>query len=74
MVKIEWTEAAIKDLEKLDRPVIQRILRRLTWFANNFEKAILEPLEEKCRAPVVSRPRSVSEKSIARNYFPIMSQ
>lgn len=45
MVKIEWTEAAIKDLEKLDRPVIQRILRRLTWFANNFEKAILEPLD-----------------------------
>jgi len=30
LVKIEWTEAAIKDLEKLDRPVIQRILRRLT--------------------------------------------
>ncbi len=25
MVKIEWTEGAIKDLEKLDKPIVQRM-------------------------------------------------
>ena len=44
MVKVEWTEKAITDLEKLDKFVAQRILRKVTWFANNFERAILEPL------------------------------
>ena len=44
MVKVEWTEKAITDLEKLDKLVAQRILRKVTWCANNFERAILEPL------------------------------
>ncbi len=44
MAKIEWTERAIEDLEKLDTLVVRRILRRVTWFANNFERVTLEPL------------------------------
>ena len=44
MTKIEWTERSIEDLEKLDTLVVRRILRKVTWFANNFERVTLEPL------------------------------
>ena len=44
MVKIEWAEGAIKDLEKLDKPIAQRILRRLAWFSKNFQRIVPEPL------------------------------
>ena len=44
MVTIEWTEAAIGDLEKLDRQVARRILRKLEWFSKNFVRVIPEPL------------------------------
>ena len=44
MVNIEWTEGAIKDLEKLDKPIAQRILRRLAWFSKNFQRIVPEPL------------------------------
>ena len=44
MVNIEWTEGAVKDLEKLDKPIAQRILRRLAWFSKNFQRIVPEPL------------------------------
>ena len=44
MVKIEWTERAIKDLERLDKPIARRILRRLAWFSKNFQSIVPEPL------------------------------
>ena len=44
MVKIEWTEAATKDLAKLDKPIARRVLRKITWFSNNFESLVPEPL------------------------------
>ena len=44
MVKIEWTEGAIKDLERLDKPVARRILRRLAWLSKNFQSIVPEPL------------------------------
>ena len=44
MVKIVWTEDAVKDLEKLDKTVAQRILRKINWLYNNFEKVTPEPL------------------------------
>lgn len=47
MVNIEWTEGAIKDLEKLDKPIAQRILRRLVWFSENFQRIVPEPLTDK---------------------------
>lgn len=43
-VKVEWAEGAIKDLERLDKPVVQRILRKVAWFFNNFERVVPEPL------------------------------
>ncbi|MBT9145415.1 MAG: hypothetical protein DDT42_01286 [candidate division WS2 bacterium] len=44
MVKIEWTEGSIKDLEKLDKQVAQRILKRVAWFSINFERVVPELL------------------------------
>lgn len=44
MVRIEWTEAALNDFEKLDRQVARRILRKLEWFSKNFMRVIPEPL------------------------------
>jgi mRNA interferase RelE/StbE len=44
LVKVNWTEGAIKDLEKLDKPIARRILARIAWFSKNFERIIPEPL------------------------------
>ena len=44
MAKIEWSEEAARDLERLDRQVVRRILRKLDWFSKNFVRVILEPL------------------------------
>ncbi|MFP4642348.1 MAG: type II toxin-antitoxin system RelE family toxin [Chloroflexota bacterium] len=44
MVEIEWTGRAINDLEKLDKPVARRVVRKLDWFSNNFERTVPEPL------------------------------
>jgi len=44
LVQIEWTEGALKDLEKLDKPIRRRILRRITWLSKNFQSIVPEPL------------------------------
>jgi mRNA-degrading endonuclease RelE of RelBE toxin-antitoxin system len=44
LARIEWTDGAVKDLEKLDRPVARRILEGLSRFAKNFQSIIPEPL------------------------------
>ncbi|MFW6130712.1 MAG: type II toxin-antitoxin system RelE family toxin [Atribacterota bacterium] len=45
MVRIEWTEGAIRDLQKLDKVIARRILKKITWFSKNFERIILEALD-----------------------------
>jgi len=44
LFSIEWTEGATEDLEKLDRPIARRILRRLAWLSKNFQSIVPEPL------------------------------
>jgi len=44
LVKIGWTEGATKDLERLDKPIARRILRRLAWLSKNFQGIVPEPL------------------------------
>ncbi|MDD5398288.1 MAG: type II toxin-antitoxin system RelE/ParE family toxin [Dehalococcoidia bacterium] len=44
MFKVEWTKKAVRDLEQLDKPVVTRIIKRITWFASNSDKVALEPL------------------------------
>lgn len=44
MDRIEWTEGAARDLEKLDRQIVRRILRKLDWFSKNSARVVPEPL------------------------------
>lgn len=44
MVKIQWAEEAIKDLEKLDKVIARRVLKKIIWFSNNFKQLVPEPL------------------------------
>jgi addiction module RelE/StbE family toxin len=44
LVKIEWTEGAIKDLEKLDKIIARRALKKITWPSKNFEQVVPEHL------------------------------
>ena len=44
MLKVEWTEKAIENLGKLDSLITRRILKKVTWFAKNFESITPEPL------------------------------
>lgn len=44
MANIEWTTDAVRDLEKLDRAVAKRIVRKTTWLSENFEQITPEPL------------------------------
>jgi mRNA interferase RelE/StbE len=44
LANIEWNEDAVKDLAKLDKPVAQRILKKINWLSGNFEKVTPEPL------------------------------
>jgi len=44
LVRIEWSEGAIKDLEKLDKIIARRVLKKITWLSRNFEQVVPEPL------------------------------
>lgn len=44
MVDVEWTEGAIEDLRTLDAGIRKRILAKISWFAENFDKTVPEPL------------------------------
>jgi len=44
MFEIEFLPQAIQDLERLDKPVSRRILRRLQWVAEKFDLLKPEPL------------------------------
>ena len=44
MVKVECTEKAVKDLEKLDKLIAKGIVRKISWFAANFDRVTPEPL------------------------------
>jgi mRNA interferase RelE/StbE len=44
LIKIEWTPAAIADLEKLDHNIARRIINKISWFADNYQLVTLEPL------------------------------
>jgi mRNA interferase RelE/StbE len=37
MFQVEFRPEAISDLERLDKPIAQRILKKLKWFSENFE-------------------------------------
>jgi len=43
LARIEWTEEAVRDLKIIDKQVGRRILKKLSWFSENFETIVPEP-------------------------------
>ncbi len=44
MHNTEWTENALEDLGRLDKPVAKRILNKISWFSEHFDNIIPLPL------------------------------
>lgn len=44
MPKVEWDEEALEDLDKIDRPIVKRILNKISWFSQYFDAITPEPL------------------------------
>ena len=49
MVKVEWTEASLKDLNGLDKTITQRIIKKISWLSHNFENIIPESLSQELK-------------------------
>jgi len=47
MADVEWTKAAANDLEKLDKNIATRIVKKITWLGKNFDTITPETLEGK---------------------------
>ena len=44
MPKAEWDEQALDDLEKIDSPIVKRILHKISWFSKYFGAVTPEAL------------------------------
>jgi mRNA interferase RelE/StbE len=44
LVRVEWTKDAIGDLQKLDKPIVKRILNKISWLSQRFDNITPEPL------------------------------
>ncbi|MBO9324957.1 MAG: type II toxin-antitoxin system RelE/ParE family toxin [Roseiflexus sp.] len=44
MAQVEFTESAQNDLSRFDKPIAQRVLKKLRWLAENFEIVTPEAL------------------------------
>lgn len=44
MPNVEWEKEASDDLQKIDRPIVKRILNKISWLSQYFENTTPEPL------------------------------
>lgn len=44
MPKVEWEKEALDDLQKIDRPIVKRILNKISWFSRYFNHITPETL------------------------------
>lgn len=44
MPKIEWAKDALDDLQKIDKPIVKRILKKISWLSQHFDDIAPEPL------------------------------
>ena len=44
MYKVRFTSTALEQLEKLDKPVPQQVLKKLQWLAEHFDESVPIPL------------------------------
>jgi hypothetical protein len=67
LARIEWSQEAIRDLERLDRQVVRRILRKLDWFSQNSVRVIPEPLAGEFKGTYKTRRWCMMKKAV-KNY------
>ena len=46
-MNVEISEAAKRDIRRLDKPVARRVIMRLSWFADNIDDLIPMPMKGK---------------------------
>lgn len=44
MHKVEWEKEALDDLQNIDKPILKRILNKISWFSQHFDNITPEPL------------------------------
>ncbi len=44
MPKVEWDKEALDDLQKIDKPIVKRILNKISWFSQHFDNITPELL------------------------------
>ena len=44
MPKVEWEKEALDDLQKINRPIVKRILNKTSWLSQHFNNITPEPL------------------------------
>jgi mRNA interferase RelE/StbE len=44
LARVEWSQHALDDLKRLDKPIAKRILNKISWFSKHFENIIPETL------------------------------
>ena len=44
MSKVEWEKDVLDDLQKIDYPIVKRILNKISWFSQHFDNITPEPL------------------------------
>ena len=46
MPKVDWEKEALDDLQKIDRPIVKRILSKISWLSQHFDNIIPETLSK----------------------------
>ena len=55
MAEVEWIQSALDDLEKIDPAIAKRIVRKISWIAENFDNIVPEPLHGKFKGTYKQR-------------------
>jgi len=49
MASVKWSADALKDLEKVDRIIAQRIIEKVVWLEENFAEIVPEKLHRELK-------------------------
>lgn len=44
MASVSWSTAALRDIDSLDRSIVERVIQKVQWLGENLEFIMREPL------------------------------
>ncbi len=44
MASVSWSQAALVDLDSLDRTIAKRVVEKVEWLGDNFDSVVPDPL------------------------------